>query len=195
MGARDIGSYRGPIYFVFMHFPPMRVTRHRKKGRKPRQYQGSNSSIATSRLRQDSQKCHWTAEDEGGRTDQHDAVSGKSNEQEEVEETSSPDTEVDEDGNPLLRGLMYYEHQKKKRRKVIKRISLPIFKGELGERPELHLLYALNWFDAIGLVLDRHNLKKFKHTLDNQAHEWFHDVWHEGRGKLTWHELVIRFSR
>ena len=67
---------------------------------------------------------------------------------------SSSDTEVDKDDNPLSRGLMYYEYPKKKRVKMIKRISLPIIKGELGERSELHLLCSwLVWCHWTGVIL------------------------------------------
>ena len=56
-------------------------------------------------------------------------------------------------------------------RRAIKRISPPTFKGEPGERPEAHLLRALDWFNAIGIVTDKDMLRNFRHTLDGNARE------------------------
>ena len=44
-----------------------------------------------------------------------------------------------------MRGPLYYERQKRKTRRAIKRINPPVFKGEPGERPEAHLLHTLDW--------------------------------------------------
>ena len=70
-----------------------------------------------------------------------------------------------EDGMPKMRGPMYYERQKRKTQRAIKRINPPVFKGEPGERPEAHLLCTLDWYDAISVLTDRAKLKNFRHTL------------------------------
>ena len=57
-----------------------------------------------------------------------------------------------EDGTPKMRGPMYYERQKRKTRRAIKRINPPVFKGEPGERPEAHLLRTFDWYNAIGVL-------------------------------------------
>ena len=51
--------------------------------------------------------------------------------------------------------------------------STPSFKGIPGERPDVHLLAAEDWMEAMrfdpGDYIDH-----FKHTLQHLAHEWFH---------------------
>ena len=101
---------------------------------------------------------------------------------------SDPDSSdsQDSDGEPKTRGPRFYAHKKKKMRRAIKRISPPTFKGEPGERPEAHLLRALDWFDAIGIVTDKDMLRNFKHTLDGNARELFTDLWDKEKHTLTW---------
>ena len=108
---------------------------------------------------------------------------------------SSSDTDFDGDGDPIPRGPAYYERQRKKRRRMVKKINPPTFKGEPGERPEAHILRTMDWFDTIGIVSDRSRLKTFRHTLDSTAREWFQDVWTKERGTLSWTDLVTKFSR
>ena len=93
------------------------------------------------------------------------------------------------DGDPA-----YHARQKKKTKRVIKRIGPPTFKGEPGERPEAHLLRTLNWFDAIGIATDGGRLRSFKHTLDSNAREWFADLWTTKRD-ITWELVTNEFLR
>ena len=93
-------------------------------------------------------------------------------------------------------------HRRRRRRRgnrvpgyISKRIPPPIFKGTPGERPEAHLLRALDWFDTIGAVRNRDRLSNFKHTLDHNAREWLHDLNMEEYGHLTWPKCVEAFSR
>ena len=99
------------------------------------------------------------------------------------------------DGEPKSRGPKFFAQKRKKMRKAIKRISPPTFKGEPGERPETHLLRALDWFDAIGIVTDKDMLRNFRHTLDGNTREWFADLWDKEKCTLTWEELTNSFSR
>ena len=110
---------------------------------------------------------------------------------------SDPDSSdsQDSDGEPKARGPRFYAHKRKKMRRAIKRISPPTFKGEPGERPEAHLLRALDWFDAIGIVTDKDMLRNFRHTLNGNAREWFADLWDKEKCTLTWDELTNSFSR
>ena len=100
-----------------------------------------------------------------------------------------------EDGTPKMRGSLYYERQKRKTRRAIKRINPPVFKGEPGERPEAHLLRTLDWYDAIGVLTDRAKLKNFRHTLDSSAREWFTDIWSKRTPDFNWEKLMNEFSR
>ena len=92
---------------------------------------------------------------------------------------SDPDSSDsrDSDGEPKTRGPRFFARNRKRMRRAIKRISPPTFKGEPGERPEAHLLHALDWFDAIGIVTNKDMLRNFRHTLDGNAREWFADLW------------------
>ena len=110
---------------------------------------------------------------------------------------SDPDSSDsrDSDGEPKARGPRFFARKRKKMRRAIKRISPPTFKGEPGERPEAHLLRALDWFDAIGIVTDKDMLRNFRHTLDGNAREWFADLWDKEKRTLTWDELTNSFSR
>ena len=91
-----------------------------------------------------------------------------------------------EDGTPKMRGPLYFERQKRKTRRAIKRINPPVFKGEPGERPEAHLLRTLDWYDTIGVLTDRAKLKNFRHTLDSSAREWFTDIWSKRTPDFNW---------
>ena len=99
------------------------------------------------------------------------------------------------DGSPKDRSPAYYARQKRKSRRAIKRIGPPIFKGEPGECPEAHLLWTLDWFDAIGIATKRGKLRNFQHTLDSNAHEWFADLWIKKRRDLSWDLVTNEFSR
>ena len=66
----------------------------------------------------------------------------------------------------------YYVDETTGIRKVRKRISPLIFKGDKGERPEAHLLRAKDWFDSSGIVRNQDKVYNFKHTLDSKAREW-----------------------
>ena len=92
---------------------------------------------------------------------------------------SDPDSSDsrDLDGELKSRGPRFFAQKRKKMRRAIRRISPPTFKGKPGERPEAHLLRALDWFDAIGIVTDKNMLRNFRHTLDGNAREWFVDLW------------------
>ena len=109
---------------------------------------------------------------------------------------SDPDSSNswDSDEEPKARGPRFFAQKRKKMRRAIKRISPPTFKGEPGERPEAHLLRALDWFDAIGIVTDKDMLRNFRHTLDGNAREWFADLWDKEKCTLTWDELTSSFS-
>ena len=109
---------------------------------------------------------------------------------------SDPDSSDswESDRTPKTRGPNYYAHNKKKMQRAIKRISPSTFKGEPGERPEAHLLRALDWFDAIGIVTDKEMLRNFWHTLDGNAREWFADLWDKEKKTLTWDDLTNSFS-
>ena len=65
----------------------------------------------------------------------------------------------------------YYVDETTGIKKVKKRISPPIFKGDKGERPEAHLLRAKDWFDSSGIVRNQDKVYNFKHTLDSKARE------------------------
>ena len=112
---------------------------------------------------------------------------------------SDPDSSDshDSDGEPKSRGPKFFARKRKKMRKAIKRISPPppTFKGEPGKRPEAHLLRALDWFDAIGIVTNKDMLRNFRHTLDGNAREWFADLWDKEKHTLMWDELTNSFSR
>ena len=66
--------------------------------------------------------------------------------------------------------------EKPKIRRIRKRIQAPIFKGMIGERPEPHLLRAVDWFDSQGIRRDIDKVYNFKHTLDGEAREWYADL-------------------
>ena len=53
------------------------------------------------------------------------------------------------------------------------KIPPPIFKGIPGEQPDVHLLAAQDWMEAM-LFKDDDYIDKFKHTLQHLAREWYH---------------------
>ena len=70
------------------------------------------------------------------------------------------------------------------------KMSLPIFKGLPGERPETHLLRANDWMDTYN-ILPVNKPANFKHTLDHLAREWYDSL----TFPITWNDLQQRFSR
>ena len=70
------------------------------------------------------------------------------------------------------------------------KISPPIFKGLLGERPEAHLLRANDWMDTYNILLVN-KPANFKHTLDHLAREWYDSL----TFPIAWNDLQQRFSR
>ena len=89
----------------------------------------------------------------------------------------------------------YYMDEATGIRKVRKRISPPIFKGDKGERPEAHLLRAKDWFDSSGIVRNQHKVYNFKHTLDSKAREWYADLIDKATIPPRWPDLETAFSR
>ena len=76
-----------------------------------------------------------------------------------------------------------------------KRIQAPIFKGMIGERPEPHLLRAVDWFDSQGIRRDIDKVYNFKHTLDGEAREWYADYARQADVIPPWNTLINDFSR
>ena len=65
--------------------------------------------------------------------------------------TEWEDTDEDEDSDDSN----YQDAPERLRiRRIRKRIQAPIFKGMIGERPEPHLLRAIDWFDSQGIRRD-----------------------------------------
>ena len=79
--------------------------------------------------------------------------------------------------------------------RIRKRIQAPIFKGTLGECPELHLLRAVDWFDSQGIRRDIDKVYNFKHTLDGEAREWYADYARQQDTIPPWKTLINDFSR
>ena len=70
------------------------------------------------------------------------------------------------------------------------KISLPIFKGLPGERPEAHLLRANDWMDTYNILLVN-KPTNFKHTLNHLARERYDLL----TFPIAWNDLQQRFSR
>ena len=85
--------------------------------------------------------------------------------------------------------------EKPKIRRIRKRIQAPIFKGMIGERPEPHLLRAVDWFDSQGIRRDIDKVYNFKHTLDGEAREWYADYARQADVIPPWNTLINDFSR
>ena len=79
--------------------------------------------------------------------------------------------------------------------RIRKRIQDPIFKGVIGERPEPHLLRAVDWFDSQGIRRDIDKVYNFKHTLDGEAREWYADYARQADVIPPWKTLINDFSR
>ena len=86
-------------------------------------------------------------------------------------------------------------HDRVRVKRIRKRIQAPMFKGNLGERPEPHLLRATDWFDSQGIRRDVDKVYNFKHTLDGEAREWYADYIRDTGAVPTWSVLINEFSR
>ena len=85
--------------------------------------------------------------------------------------------------------------ERPKIRRIRKRIQAPIFKGMIGERPEPHLLRAVDWFDSQGIRRDIDKVYNFKHTLDGEAREWYADYARQTDVIPPWKTFINDFSR
>ena len=65
----------------------------------------------------------------------------------------------------------------------------------IGERPEPHLLRAVDWFDSQGIRRDVDKVYNFKHTLDGEAREWYADYARQTDVIPPWKTLINDFSR
>ena len=65
----------------------------------------------------------------------------------------------------------------------------------IGERPEPHLLRAVDWFDSQGIRRDIDKVYNFKHTLDGEAREWYADYARQTYVIPPWNTLINDFSR
>ena len=79
--------------------------------------------------------------------------------------------------------------------RIRKRTQAPIFKGQIGECPEPHLLRAVDWFDSQGIRRDIDKVYNFKHTLDGEAREWYVDYARQADVIPPWKTLINDFSR
>ena len=71
-------------------------------------------------------------------------------------------------------------------------VKPPIFRGEKGERPEVHILRAEDWMDASNpLMTDEMKVKNFRLTLDHFAREWYD----KADSKSDYKQLKVAFSR
>ena len=78
-----------------------------------------------------------------------------------------------------------------KENQIGKNFKPPIFKGIDGERPEAHLLRAVDWMEASNIEMsDKDKVKNFRLTLDSHAREWYDDA----DCKDTWENLKTKFS-
>ena len=85
--------------------------------------------------------------------------------------------------------------ERPKIRRIRKRIQAPISKGMIGERPEPHLLRAVDWFDSQGIRRDVDKVYNFKHTLDGEAREWYADYARKADEIPAWKTFINDFSR
>ena len=85
--------------------------------------------------------------------------------------------------------------ERPKIRRIRKRIQAPIFKGMIGERPEPHLLRAVDWFDSQGIRRYIDKVYNFKHTLDGEAREWYADYARQADIIPPWNTLINDFSQ
>ena len=75
--------------------------------------------------------------------------------------------------HPRRHGLDPFPDEDRRRPKV--KIQTPVFKGLPGERPDVHLLAASDWMEAMQLGPDDF-IDNFKHTLQHLAREWYHGL-------------------
>ena len=74
------------------------------------------------------------------------------------------------------------------------KIPPPIFKGLPGERPDMHLLAAEDWMEAMRVKPEDY-IDKFKHTLQHLAREWYHGLDTDQFSRTTACEITKHFSR
>ena len=78
-------------------------------------------------------------------------------------------------------------------RKPKVKIQPPVFKGLPGERPDVHLLAAADWMEAMRFGPGDF-IEHFKHTLQHLAHKWYHSLdLHQFHG--NWCEFSTHFSK
>ena len=106
--------------------------------------------------------------------------------------TEWEDTDEDEDSDDSN----YQDAPERLRiRRIRKRIQAPIFKGQIEERPEPHLLRAVDWFDSQAIRKDIDKVYNFKHTLDGEAREWYADYARQADIIPPWKTLINDFCR
>ena len=86
------------------------------------------------------------------------------------------------------------EELKKRSKRVLvgKGIKPPIFRGDDGERPEAHLMRALDWLEATDpSMTEAQRVQNFRLTLDHNAREWYD----KADCKDTWENMRTQFSQ
>ena len=85
------------------------------------------------------------------------------------------------------------EKDKRDKRVLIgKGIKPPIFRGDDGERPEAHLMRAMDWLDATDPTMNEvQKVQNFRLTLDHNAREWYD----KADCKDTWENMRTQFSQ
>ena len=86
------------------------------------------------------------------------------------------------------------EEIKKRAKRVLvgKGIKPPIFRGDDGERPEAHLMRALDWLEATDPTMtEAQKVQNFRLTLDHNAREWYD----KADCKDTWENMRTQFSQ
>ena len=86
------------------------------------------------------------------------------------------------------------EELKKRAKRVLvgKGIKPPIFRGDDGERPEAHLMRALDWLEATDPTMtEAQRVQNFRLTLDHNAREWYD----KADCKDTWENMRTQFSQ
>jgi hypothetical protein len=75
-----------------------------------------------------------------------------------------------------------------------KEVKTPIFKASKGEDPTIHILKCEDYFIEIrgpGTIIRKE--AEFKHTLDNEAREWYNEYYTDGT--TTWNQLQTEFLK
>ena len=74
-----------------------------------------------------------------------------------------------------------------------RKIPPPIFKGEMGDKPDTHVIRSEDWMDSLGIEARDNKVRKehFKYTLDGTAREWLRDI---NVAELSWEQLKTRFE-